>query len=91
MQLLQRSITTIIWLLIVIVLWVALSTPYTEFSNTFTDLNMTNSDTHIENVEDINTLVFNMIFGGLAVASILWFIIDSIREEPDWSRRGGGF
>lgn len=93
MQLLPRSIMTIIWLITVIILWVALSTPYTEFSSTFNDLNMTNSDTHIESVSEINTVVFNMIFGGLAIASIVWFIIDSIREEPDWSQRnnGGGF
>ena len=87
MNLLQRSITLVVALAVILVMYLLISQSYMTIQQEFLDINRSASDTQMETVGSITDWVFGFIFGGLACATIVWFAIDTLKEEPDWGRR----
>jgi hypothetical protein len=85
MQDIVRSGTIlIVYLFIIIALYIFISGPFDTLVTTFEGLNMTASDTYVEASSSLGRTVFDLIFAGLAVVPIAWFIVDIFRTEPDW-------
>ena len=85
MQDIMRSgIILIVYLFIIITLYLFLSSPFDDLMTSFEDLDLEASDTHIETSSLLGRTVFNIIFAGLALAPIIWFIVEIFKTEPDW-------
>jgi len=61
--------------------------PLDDIVTSFENINATASDAHIESASSYGRTVFNMIFAGLAIVPMLWFIVWVFHREPDWGYR----
>ena len=74
----------IIYLFIITILYIFLSSPFDDIMTDFEDINSTASDSQVESASSLGRTVFNMIFAGLGIVPIAWFIVEVFKTEPDW-------
>jgi len=80
----RSGIILIVYLFIIIALYIFISSPFDDMVTSFEDIDSTASDGYIETNTAIARTVFNMIFAGLAIVPIAWFIVEVFKTEPDW-------
>lgn len=87
MDIIRAGVLMIAYLFIIIALYMFLSSPFDDIVTSFENINATASDAHIESASSYGRTVFNMIFAGLAIVPMLWFIVWVFHREPDWGYR----
>lgn len=87
MDIVRSGIIMAVYLFVIIALYIFLSSPFDTLVSSFEDIDSSASDTEIEASSVVSRVVFNMIFAGLGIVPILWFIIMVFRTEPDWRYR----
>lgn len=83
-NIIRDGVIMLVVLSVIIILWLVLSTPFADMVSTFEDLNMTDSDAHVEDASAWTRTVWHMFFGGLAMIPIIWFIFRVFQREPEW-------
>lgn len=78
------GVVAIIYYFIIIVLYITLSSPFDDFMTSMEDLNLSASDSHIEDNSALGRTVFDMVFAGLALVPALWIAVYLLRREPHW-------
>jgi len=73
-----------VYLFIVIVIYIVLSSPFDDIMTDFGDINATNSDTHVESGIALGRTVFDIIFALAGIIPIFWFMVKVFYREPDW-------
>jgi len=87
MDIVRSGIIMAVYLFIIIALYIFLSSPFDSMMTSFEDIDGAASDTHVEAASVTGRVVFNMIFAGLAIVPMLWFIVMVFSTEPDWRYR----
>ena len=87
MDIIRNGIIMAVYLFVIIALFLFLSSPFDDLMTNFEDIDSTGSDSHVEDASGYGRTVFNMIFAGLAIVPIIWFIAWVFRTEPDWRYR----
>lgn len=87
MNIIHAGVLMIVYLFVIIALFMFLSSPFDEMMTSFGNINSTGSDTEVDASISTGRTVFNMIFAGLAIIPMLWFIVWVFHREPDWGYR----
>lgn len=87
MDIVRSGIIMGAYLFVIIIIYMVLSSPFDDMMSSFEDLNMTKSDAKVEDASSWGRAVFDMIFAGLALVPLLWFVVWVFRREPDWGYR----
>ena len=85
--LILRGILLITYTFIVITIYIVVSSPFETIVSGMEDINMTDSDTHIESVGGNVRLAFDMAFALAILVPSLWFIVWVFSREADWRYR----
>ena len=83
MNLIYKSVIMAVYLFVLIIAYMVLSSPFASIMSDFDDLNLTGSDSHVESGTSNGQLVFDMVFAGLAIGGLLWFVVSCFYREPD--------
>jgi len=81
------GVILVVYLFIVIGLYVFISGPFEDIIGDMEDLNMSASDSHIESSGSALRTVFDLMFAGMAVVPVVWFVYWAFSREPDWRYR----
>lgn len=73
-----------VYVFIVIILYMVLSSPFDDLMTSFAGLDMTNSDAEVEQGVSMGRLVFDIIFALFVLIPIIWFVFMCFSREPDW-------
>jgi len=84
MDIARSGVIMCAYLFIVVVLYIVLSSPFDDMMTAFEDTNITGSDTQVDAAGALGRTVFDLFFGGLVFAPIIYFIVWVFRREPDW-------
>jgi len=76
-----------IYVFIVIVIYMVLSSPFDDIMTGFEDINNTNSDSEVEQGSNWGRTVFDLIFAILVLVPLVWFVFWCFHREPDWRDR----
>jgi len=87
MNLAFKGVIMAVYLFVLIVAYIVLSSPFASIMADFNNLNLTNSDTEVESGTTAGQLVFDMVFAALGLVPLLWFIVSCFYREPDWRYR----
>ena len=87
MNILRAGVILMVYLFIIIVLYIFLSSPVDDIITNFENINLTASDSHIESNSAIGRTVFDMIFAILGLVPVVWFVFWCFHREPDWGMR----
>jgi len=87
MDIARAGVYMLVYLFVVVALYIFLSSPFDDMVSGFEDLNMTASDAKVDYTGGVIRTVFDLIFAGLAIVPLLWFIVWVFRREPDWRYR----
>jgi len=79
-----RGILLIVYLFIIIVCYIVLSSPFETIISGFEDINSTASDAQIESSGGLVRSAFDISFGLAGIIPIVWFIVWVFSREPDW-------
>jgi len=85
-NIIKDGVIMMVFLLLIISMYIFLSNPFEEMMTTFDNINGS-TDSQVESGTNTNRLVFDIIFGALAVITVLWFIFRTMTREPDWGDR----
>ena len=84
MDIARNGIIMLVYIFVVILLYMFLSSPFDDMVTTFANINGSASDTHVEAAVTTSRTVFNIIFAALILVPIVWFITWVMHREPDW-------
>lgn len=84
MNLIRDGAIMAIYVFIVIIIYIVLSTPFANIMSDFNDINGTGSDSHVESGVNTAIAVFDMVFAAFVIIPLFWFIVRVFRREPDW-------
>lgn len=84
MDIVRNGIIMTVYLFVIIALFIFLSSPFDDLMDTFEDIDSSASDARVESASSYGRTVFNMVFAGLAIVPMLWFMVWVFRTEPDW-------
>ena len=87
MNLVRSGIILAVYLFVLIIAYLVISSPFDDIMNDFDNLNLTNSDGSVERGTGYGRTVFDIIFAVLAIIPIIWFIVLCFSREPDWRFR----
>jgi len=87
MSVIRNGVILLVYLVIIICLYLFLSSPFDTLMSNFDDIDSTLSDSHIEAGTSLNRTVFDMMFAGLILVPIIWFVLWCFSREPDWRYR----
>jgi len=77
-----------VYLFVLIVIYIVLSSPFDDIMSSFEDVNMTNSDAEVEHGTNLGRLTFDIVFAAFGLIPLVWFMIQVFAREPDWRYRG---
>jgi len=83
----RAGVIMIVYLFLITVMYIFISSPFDDFMTSFENLNNTASDSQVESSTGYGRTVFDIIFGGLAIVPVLYFIVWVFKREPDWGYR----
>jgi len=87
MNIIHGGIILIVYTFVVFAAYIFISSPFDNIMTSFENVNMTASDSHIENVGGTVRTVFDMCFAALALGPIIWFVYWVFHREPHWGYR----
>ena len=87
MNTVQNGIILSVYCFIVILLYIALSSPFDTVMTGFQNINESSSDAYIESGVTLERTVFDMVFAGLILIPVIWFIYVTFYREPNWRLR----
>lgn len=87
MDIVRSGIIMAVYLFVIIALYIFLSSPFDTMMTSFEDIDGSASDSHVEASSAVGRVVFNMIFAGLGIVPMLWFVVMVFKTEPDWRYR----
>lgn len=82
----RDGVILIVYLSLIIISYLVLSTPFEEMVAGFEGVSTSEVDSSVATART----VFNIIFAGLGIVPVFWFIVRTFMREPDW-RQGGGY
>jgi len=82
MNIVFNGVLMIVYLFVIIACYLFLSSPFDDMVRGFEDINNTVTDAKVEDASSMARTVFNMVFAGLILAPIVWFIVWCFRREP---------
>jgi len=77
----RNGVILAVYMFIVIAIYMFISSPFDDLVSGFEDTD-TPADDKVEDSSSLARTVFNMIFAGLIIAPIVWFIAWCFRREP---------
>ena len=83
-EIIRGGVIALVLTFVVITLYLFLSTPFDSIYSEVEDLNMTNSDTHVDNVAGLGRTIFDMIFVIAGATPWVWLIYLLQSREPEW-------
>lgn len=83
-NIIRDGVIMLVILSVIFILWLILSTPFNTMVSSLEDVNMTNSDTEVEETTGWVRAVWDIFFAGLVLIPIIWFIMRMMQREPDW-------
>jgi len=83
MGIIRNGVILILYLLIVISLYIFLSSPYDDIMTSFENINGS-TDELVEAGAGTNRIVFDMMFAILGIIPIIWFMVWAFNRDPDW-------
>lgn len=83
----RAGVILIIYLAVLILIFIFISSPFETLVSNFEDINGTASDAKVESQGGYSRTIFNMVFGGLALVPCIYFVIWVFSREPDWRYR----
>ena len=84
MGIVRNGVILLVYLLIIFSLYIFISSPFEDVMTGFDNVNGTLSDSQVEGGTSNIRFVFNMIFAGLVVVPVVYFVIWCFSREPDW-------
>ena len=84
MNLIRDGVIMAVYVFIVIVFYIVLSSPFATLMSDFEDVNGTGSDSHVESGVGTANTVFDMIFAAFVIIPLFWFMVRVFMREPDW-------
>lgn len=84
MNIVGRGVLLIVYLFILIVVYLVISTPFDITVQSFGDLNRSASDGQMDQSVTLVRATFDFCFGLAGIIPILWFIVWVYSREPDW-------
>lgn len=87
MSTITNGIILSVYCFIVILFYIVLSSPFNQIMTGFQNINITESDSHIESSVTLERIIFNIIFAGLMIIPVIWFIYMTFYREPNWRFR----
>ena len=84
LNLVRDGVFMAVYVFVVIVIYIVLSSPFADVMSDFEDINSTGSDSHVESGVSIATTVFDMVFAAFVIIPLFWFMVRVFMREPDW-------
>lgn len=84
MSLLGKGIILLVYLFIITLIYLIISTPFDNMVTRFDNIDLELSDDEVADSVALSRLVFDMVFGIAAFIPIVWFITAIFKREPDW-------
>ena len=88
MDIFRSGIILAVYLFIIFVAYIVISSPFDDIMTDFENINNTASDTGVERGTNMGRTVFDMVFAAAGLIPIIWFIVSVFAREPDWRYRG---
>lgn len=85
MDIIRDGIIMAVYVFVIITIYIFISGPFDDMMTGFEDVDLENSDSHIEYHSVFIRLMFDMVFAGLIIGPSIWFIFRVFMREPDWS------
>ena len=86
MNLIRDGVLMAVYVFVVIVIYIVISSPFADIMSDFEDINGTGSDSHVESGVGTATIIFDMIFAAFVIIPLFWFMVRVFMREPDWRR-----
>lgn len=83
-DIITRGVLLIAYMFVIIVMYLALSSPFDDVFTEFENLNMSASDTQVDYHTGNVRIVFDLCFALAGIIPIVWFIVWVFSREPDW-------
>jgi len=84
MNIIRSGAIMAVYVFIVIILYMVISSPFDDIMTSFSDLDLANSDAEVESGINYGRIVFDIIFALAVLIPIIWFIFMCFSREPDW-------
>lgn len=84
MNIVHRGVIMAVYVFIVIVIYLVVSSPFDTLMTSFDNVNSTASDAEVGFAVGYGRTVFDIIFGAFIIIPLLWFIVSMFSREPDW-------
>jgi amino acid transporter len=84
MNIIRSGAIMAVYVFIVIILYMVISSPFDDIMTSFSDLDLANSDAEVESGISYGRIVFDIIFALAVLIPIIWFIFMCFSREPDW-------
>jgi len=81
------GVILVVYLFVVIGAYVFISGPFDDVMDTMENVNSTASDSYVESSSGTLRTVFDLVFAGLALVPVVWFVYWAFSREPDWRYR----
>lgn len=81
------GVILIVYVFVMITCYVFISGPFSDIVTSFDNINLSESDAQVAESSSTARTVFDMVFAGLVIAPIIWFIYLVFYREPDWRYR----
>lgn len=83
-NIIRDGVVMLVFLFIIIACWLILSGPFEDIVSEFEDVNLSASDTHVEESTGWIRSVWDIFFAAMGVVPIIWFIMRCFMREPEW-------
>jgi len=83
-NIIRDGVIMLVILAVIFMLWLILSSPFNTVVSSLEDVNMTKSDTRVEETTGWVRSAWDIFFAGLGSIPIIWFIMRMMQREPDW-------
>ena len=88
MNIVHGGVILIVYVFVVIVCYSVISGAYDDIITGVENVNSTASDVKVEYAGTMIRTVFDLMFAGLVLVPVIWFVYWVFSREPDWRYRG---
>ena len=87
MDIVRAGVILVVYLFVVFAIYIFISGAFEDIISDFEDINSTASDTHVDASGTTLRTVFDLMFAGMALVPVVWFVYWVFSREPDWRYR----
>jgi hypothetical protein len=87
LNIVHGGVILIVYVFVVIACYTFISGAFEDVISSVEDVNSTASDTEVESAGTTLRTVFDLMFAGLVLVPVIWFVYWVFSREPDWRYR----